>query len=293
MPFPSLLLRDQKLADAGILFIERLMAVLPQKRLNASDARSDPWLESVIEPAMELRRRASVEDISDTGSMAQLRDRSSGSSGSSVRNNTLAEVAPNDGNEAKSAVTTPTASQDAEIIDTSTTEVDGLITSPGGVTLTMGNDPVDRINYDVPSHFGGSGRSARSVEERDLDGKPRPKLAFRNQHGLIGLTLDSIPRIVAAEQANEQRPDAYRHAYSSLIPLNEAPRPVNGHQMGQRSEHREGSESPAASVSGLNSSPTSSAEAWLNDWLFSKDSTNTRKYRGSLRTEIIRGRLQS
>ena len=167
MPFPSLLLRDQKLADAGILFIERLMAVLPQKRLNASDARFDPWLESVIEPAMELRRRASVEDISDTGSMAQLRDRSSGSSGSSVRSNTLAEVAPNDGDEVKSAVTTPTASQDAEIIDTSTTDVDGLITSPGGVTLTVGNDPVDRINYDVPSHSGGSGRSARSTENLD------------------------------------------------------------------------------------------------------------------------------
>lgn len=718
MPFPSLLLRGQKLDDAGILFIERLMAVLPQKRLNASDARSDPWLESVMEPAVELRRRASVEDISDTGSMAQLRDRSSGSNGSSVRSNTLAEVAPNDGDEVKSAVTTPTASQDAEIIDTSTTDVDGLITSPGGVTLTMGNDPADRINYDVPSHSGGSGWSARStenldapslgntaleeptqeerhpmaaqlqsnalpvgqdnladidslgakvyeakgsgntdhkdegksseetpelmqdvevtdeaeedldsqtrdksredvaasvetvpgggqpdnrtidaprmprfssatrtfdvdmpflpldllermdpvtplasstpdedimaeagreadhqrsaqswedasksseveehvplryqlafdttgreytqvrdeiqqdvqndepseveeliplryqiaaktiprehsqvrdevqpdaqneedtqllnaeskpgdsllattntidtsaslgnmdgypsepeksvlgkfetrmaqskaerkeqelkhdqaerplgaasqnapsedkdlpsnspsgkswpyshsswqteqdgerdleehypyipdeiglsegsrmhhtvprkavastvsrkarvseisggptavergstgtdgpygrqgnfevVEERDLDGKPRPKLDFRNQHGLTGLMLDGIPRIVAAEQAKEQRPDAYRHAYSSLIPLDEAPRPVNGHQMGQRSEHREGSESPAASVSGLNSSPTSSAEAWLNDWLFSKDSSQTHK----------------
>lgn len=165
--FPIPIAKRSKLADAGILFIERLMAVLPQKRLNASDARSDPWLESVIVPAMELRRRASVEDISDTGSMAQLRDRSSGSSGSSVRSNTLAEVAPNDGDEVKSAVTTPTASQDAEIIDTSTTDVDGLITSPGGVTLTMGNDPADRINYDVPSHSEGSGRSAKSTENLD------------------------------------------------------------------------------------------------------------------------------
>ncbi len=717
-PFSSQLLRDQKLDDAGILFIERLMAVLPQKRLNASDARSDPWLESVMEPAVELRRGASVEDFSDTGSTVQLRDRSAGSSGSSVRSNTFADVAPNDGDELKSAVTTPTASQDAEIVDTSTMDVDGLITSPGGVMLTMGNDPVNRINYDVPSQSGGSGRSAsptenldvlslgntaleepvqeerhpmaaqlrsntleagqdnladidslgaklyeaeesgntdhqdegksseeipeamqdievtdeaeedldsqtrdksredvaasvetmrggrqpdnrtidtptiprsssasrifdvempflpldplermdpvtplgsstpdedimveagrkadhqRSaqsreeaskpseveelvplryqlpfdtngreytqvrdeiqqdvqndgpseveelislryqiaaktiprehskvrddvkpdaqneedtqllnaeskpddsllattntidtsaplgnmdgnpsetekrglfgnfkarmaqskaerkerelkhdqaerplgdgpqnthsedkdlpsnspvgkswpyshsswlteqdgehgleehypytpeevglsegsrmhhtvprkavastvsrkpraseitggptavgrgsagtdgpngrqgsfevVEERDLDGKLRPKLAFRNQHGLTGLTLDDIPRIVAAEQAKEQRPDAYRHAYSGFIPsLDEAPRPVNGHQMGQRSEDWEGSRSPAASISGLNSSPTSSAEAWLNDWLFSKDSSQT------------------
>lgn len=68
------------------------------------------------------------------------------------------------------------------------------------------------------------------VEERDLDGKMRPELTFGNQDGL---TLDDIPRIVAAEQAKEQRPNAYRHAGTNLIGASgTAPRLVNGHQRG-------------------------------------------------------------
>ena len=68
------------------------------------------------------------------------------------------------------------------------------------------------------------------VEERDLDGRMRPELTFGNQDGL---TLDDIPRIVAAEQAKEQRPNAYRHARNHLIPSQgDAPRLVNGHQRG-------------------------------------------------------------
>ena len=68
------------------------------------------------------------------------------------------------------------------------------------------------------------------VEERDLDGKVRPELTFGNQDGL---TLDDIPRIVAAEQAKEQRPNAYRHAGANLIGSgSNAPRLVNGHLRG-------------------------------------------------------------
>ena len=68
------------------------------------------------------------------------------------------------------------------------------------------------------------------VEERDLDGKVRPELTFGNQDGL---TLDDIPRIVAAEQAKEQRPNAYRHAGTNLIGAGiNTPRLLNGHQRG-------------------------------------------------------------
>lgn len=57
-------------------------------------------------------------------------------------------------------------------------------------------------------------RNFKIVEERDSEGKMRPELAFGRQDGL---TLDDIPRIVAAEQAKEQRPNAFRHAGTNLI----------------------------------------------------------------------------
>lgn len=57
-------------------------------------------------------------------------------------------------------------------------------------------------------------RNFKIVEERDSEGRLRPELAFGRQDGL---TLDDIPRIVAAEQAKEQRPNAYRHAGSNLL----------------------------------------------------------------------------
>jgi hypothetical protein len=57
-------------------------------------------------------------------------------------------------------------------------------------------------------------RNFKIVEERDSEGKLRPELAFGRQDGL---TLDDIPRIVAAEQAKEQRPNAFRHAGTNLI----------------------------------------------------------------------------
>ncbi|EXJ57013.1 hypothetical protein A1O7_07357 [Cladophialophora yegresii CBS 114405] len=68
------------------------------------------------------------------------------------------------------------------------------------------------------------------VQEKDLDGRVRPELTFGNQEGL---TLDDIPRIVAAEQAKEQRPNAFRHAGTNLIGhRGNEPRLVNGHSRG-------------------------------------------------------------
>ena len=52
------------------------------------------------------------------------------------------------------------------------------------------------------------------VEDQDMSGNQKPDLAFGHQDAL---TLDDIPRIVAAEQAKEQRPNAYRHAQDRLI----------------------------------------------------------------------------
>ena len=79
-------------------------------------------------------------------------------------------------------------------------------------------------------------RNFHIVEERDLDGKMRPELTFGNQDGL---TLDDIPRIVAAEQAKEQRPNAYRHAGTNLIGhRNDHVKLINGHQR-QRSSGKD------------------------------------------------------
>ena len=52
-------------------------------------------------------------------------------------------------------------------------------------------------------------------------------LTFGNQDAL---TLDDIPRIVAAEQAKEQRPNAYRHAQSRLVGGNDKVKYFSGHR---------------------------------------------------------------
>lgn len=52
------------------------------------------------------------------------------------------------------------------------------------------------------------------VEEKDANGEKVNELTFGNQDAL---TLDDIPRIVAAEQAKEQRPNAYKHAGTKLV----------------------------------------------------------------------------
>ncbi|MCJ1378448.1 hypothetical protein MMC17_001547 [Xylographa soralifera] len=65
------------------------------------------------------------------------------------------------------------------------------------------------------------------VEDRDSNGEARTDLTFGHQDAL---TLDDIPRIVAAEQAKEQRPNAYKHARNQLISSGRQPKLLSGHQ---------------------------------------------------------------
>ncbi|TVY80455.1 Rho-type GTPase-activating protein [Lachnellula suecica] len=66
------------------------------------------------------------------------------------------------------------------------------------------------------------------VEERDSNGESRTELMFGKENAL---TLDDIPRIVAAEQAKDQRPNAYKHARHEMFRMSVTePKLVNGHQ---------------------------------------------------------------
>lgn len=81
------------------------------------------------------------------------------------------------------------------------------------------------------------GHGFQIVEERDANGETVTDLTFGAQDAL---TLDDIPRIVAAEQAKEQRPNAYRHAGTKLIGGTEPmPRYNHGHQRGVSSGNLE------------------------------------------------------
>ena len=70
-------------------------------------------------------------------------------------------------------------------------------------------------------------RGFHIVEDRDANGEATTDLTFGNQDAL---TLDDIPRIVAAEQAKEQRPNAYKHARNQLISGGAQPKLYSGHQ---------------------------------------------------------------
>lgn len=66
------------------------------------------------------------------------------------------------------------------------------------------------------------------VEDVDNQGEQKNELFFGHQDAL---TLDDIPRIVAAEQAKEQRPNAYKHARHELFRTSiTEPKLINGHQ---------------------------------------------------------------
>ncbi|KAE8144892.1 hypothetical protein BDV25DRAFT_145179, partial [Aspergillus avenaceus] len=86
-----------------------------------------------------------------------------------------------------------------------------------------------------PGSSGGEGTDPRGhgfqiVEEKDANGETVTELTFGNQDAL---TLDDIPRIVAAEQAKEQRPNAYKHAGTKLVGTTEPlPKYNYGHQRG-------------------------------------------------------------
>ncbi|KAH0558392.1 hypothetical protein GP486_004951 [Trichoglossum hirsutum] len=87
-----------------------------------------------------------------------------------------------------------------------------------------------------PGSAGADGSDSRNhgfqiVEDKDADGQGVAELTFGNQDAL---RLDDIPRIVAAEQAREQRPNAYKHGGKHLFEQSKTdkPRLINGHQRG-------------------------------------------------------------
>lgn len=81
---------------------------------------------------------------------------------------------------------------------------------------SAGADGSDQKTYDF-----------RIIEDRERREDTVSNLALRNQDAL---TLDDIPRIVAAEQAKEQRPNAYRHAKNSLVGDQERVKYFSGHK---------------------------------------------------------------
>lgn len=84
-----------------------------------------------------------------------------------------------------------------------------------------------------PGSAGADGSDSRNagfqiVEERDSNGESRTELLFGKENAL---TLDDIPRIVAAEQAKDQRPNAYKHARHEMFRTSVTePKLLNGHQ---------------------------------------------------------------
>ncbi len=94
-----------------------------------------------------------------------------------------------------------------------------IIDGPEGRSLRPGSAGAD-----------GSDRNDRGfhiIEDRDANGEATTDLTFGNQDAL---TLDDIPRIVAAEQAKEQRPNAYKHARNQLISNGTQPKLYSGHR---------------------------------------------------------------
>ena len=65
------------------------------------------------------------------------------------------------------------------------------------------------------------------VQDRDANAEVGNQLSLGDNNAI---TLDDIPRLVAAEQAKEQRPNASRYARGPMIPQEPKPRLVNGHR---------------------------------------------------------------
>lgn len=87
----------------------------------------------------------------------------------------------------------------------------------------------------------------RIVEDRDANAEREnvKKFSFGDDKAL---TLEDIPKIVAAEQAREQRPNAFKHSRSGLGGPNNIlspnqPRLMNGHQR-DLAQDRSGPQSP-------------------------------------------------
>ncbi len=91
-----------------------------------------------------------------------------------------------------------------------------------------------------PGSAGADGSDSKNhgfqiIEDRDANGDAITDLTFGNRDHL---TLDDIPRIVAAEQAKEQRPNAYKHARNQLFSQSGfQPKLVNGHNRATSGGH--------------------------------------------------------
>lgn len=72
--------------------------------------------------------------------------------------------------------------------------------------------------------FSGPGNNFRVEDEQDSVQQQNTGLSLNSD----AITLEDIPRIVAAEQAKEQRPNAYRHAHNKLLPEDRKARFVEG-----------------------------------------------------------------
>lgn len=96
-----------------------------------------------------------------------------------------------------------------------------IIDGPEGRSIRPGSAGVD--GSDEKKH------GFQIIEDKTAGGEGTTELTFGNQDAL---TLDDIPRIVAAEQAKEQRPNAYKHARNQLVGGSGGPLPKlhSGHR---------------------------------------------------------------
>jgi hypothetical protein len=110
-----------------------------------------------------------------------------------------------------------------------------------------------------PGGFGTGHRNDGAPEDDDttyhVEG--RPDMNFGHPDAL---TLDDIPRIVAAEQAKEQRPNAYKHARNQILSPGREPKLQSQHHQHQRDINGSQDEGPNAQ-----SSRTPRAKRYFSD----------------------------
>lgn len=93
-----------------------------------------------------------------------------------------------------------------------------IIGGPDGTSARPGSAGADGNDGRNPSAF-------QIINDRDT-GSPSQQLHF----GVDKLQLDDIPRLVAAEQAKDQRPNANRYARGGLVPADPKPMIRSTHQ---------------------------------------------------------------
>lgn len=94
-----------------------------------------------------------------------------------------------------------------------------IIDGPEGQSIVAGNLGLNGLGQRT--------NKMQIIEDRDAGGDHKMDLAYGHQDAL---TLDDIPRIVAAEQAKEQRPNAWNHAGERLLSNPKQPKLLNGQQ---------------------------------------------------------------